>query len=116
MIFMFPLWRLLKFCHDYPVLEEFGFIAWATLAYPYMVRPVAVGEILVKLCLFFQSFHACSQFRFVTRKENGVDDSEIKVRDLFTIGTKAVFNRYFHKSLILSYFNYIFNSTIQSGA
>lgn len=56
---------LSKFCHDYPMLEDFCFIAGASLADPQVMFPIAKDKKVVKVCFGLQVFHAGTQFRFV---------------------------------------------------
>ncbi|EHJ42027.1 hypothetical protein HMPREF0673_00172 [Leyella stercorea DSM 18206] len=57
---------------------------------------ISIGKILMKRSLLFQLSHTFTQLRFIGRKKNCIDDSEIEVGHLLGIRAKAVFNRHFH--------------------
>ena len=47
------------------MLEDFCFIAGASLADPQVMFPIAKDKKVVKVCFGLQVFHAGTQFRFV---------------------------------------------------
>lgn len=110
---------LAKFYYHNPMFKSFSFITRLALAHPKVVCAISVSEILVKSCFVFQQLHARPQFRFVTRKEDSIDNSEIEFCHFITIRTKAVFNRYVHNlfafSFIYNHFISVFDNFFATG-
>lgn len=98
------------------MLEQFVFVARSSLAYPDMMCAISEREIFLKLCFLLQMFHSRTEFSFIARKKNRVHDSEINLRRFIAIGTKAVFDYYFHILVLIAYFDNDLNSTVQHRA
>ena len=98
------------------MLKQFVFVARSSLAYPDMMCAISEREIFLKLCFLLQMLQSRTEFSFIARKKIRVHDSEINLRRFIAIGTKAVFDYYFHILVLIAYFDNDLNSTVQHRA